>query len=68
MPDKRMPVTNPKNTTLILDLDPDDLRAVEKAVTKRSQMIVPDAESNLAGQLIAEICRGWMEFMDKGAK
>lgn len=46
-----------------LRLDAADYDAVQKAMAYRqSWLVMPDADGgNVAGQVIAEICRGWLE-------
>jgi len=57
--------------TLTLELDDLDAAAVNEAIAKRQRFrdesgcILPDTESNTAGVLIAEICRGWMEYRER---
>jgi hypothetical protein len=52
---------------IVLELDGEDETAVNKAIAYRQTFrdcqgcIMPDSGSNLAGSLIAEICRGWLE-------
>jgi hypothetical protein len=49
---------------IVLSLDDLDYRAVQNAMHLRNQMaILPDGTSGITGALVAEICRGWMEFM-----
>lgn len=56
--------------TVTLELDEDDYRAVMNATARRQsfrvdgQCALPDYESSLLGVLVAEVCRGWMEFID----
>jgi hypothetical protein len=49
-----------------LILDEDDARSVREAMEQRRAFIcgIPDGNSNDAGAVIAEICRGWMEMLD----
>lgn len=55
-----------------LELDDDDMRSVHEAIAKRqasrvnNESIMPDGESCVRGAIIAEICRGWIEFMESG--
>jgi hypothetical protein len=65
------------NTTIVLHLDPDDLRAVQEAMCRRvsppwinpdGKPLFPDSRSNDTGLVIAEICRGWMELLEASAR
>jgi len=39
-----------------------DYQAIQEAIAKRQLFrAMPDTDSNAAGAVIAEICRGWME-------
>lgn len=58
--------------TLTLELDENDARDVHRAIAARQSRfrydaqpgaILPDGESNTAGKIIAEICRGWLESL-----
>lgn len=59
---------------LTLELDELDYDAIQTALARRqifgrhlpgcTQGIMPDGNSNRAGALVAEICRGWMEMLD----
>jgi len=55
---------------MTLQLDDDDDRAIQAAIAARQTVrdqqgcILPDGESDLAGALIAEICRGWLEMRE----
>jgi hypothetical protein len=59
---------------LTLSLDEDDARAVHEAIARYQQRsrwpeggtLLPDGESDQAGAVLAEICRGWLEMY--GAK
>jgi len=55
-----------KTRTLILELDEDDFEAVQRCISIRQGMIggLPDGGGNLAGRIVAEICRGWEEGLD----
>jgi hypothetical protein len=53
---------------LTIDLDDDDQRSILEAMGRRQMQPIPFGGSDLPGALIAEICRGWMEFMDLSAK
>ena len=54
--------------TIELRVDTLDYDAIQEAIGRRQRWrVLPDAddsEANLAGRLIAEICRGWMEMRD----
>ena len=50
---------------MVLELDELDYDAVQMAITRRQCFrIMPEGQSNVAGAVLAEICRGWMEFID----
>ena len=51
---------------IMLKLDDLDYEAVQRCMAKRQTFrCMPDHDgSNLAGQLLAEICRGWEEMLD----
>jgi len=57
---------------IVLVLDELDYDAVQKAMARRQNFFgrgpdggpYPDGDSNLAGTVLAEICRGWMEMLD----
>lgn len=54
-------------TRIELMLDADDLRDVEEVVALRKEhMPLPDSESNMAGTVIAEICRGYRNLLNAG--
>lgn len=49
---------------LLLVVDDADRRSIEQAIEKRAAGIMPDQlhdDANEAGQVLAEICRGWIE-------
>ncbi len=54
---------------IVLDLDPDDYDAVQRALAVRQRSrdgkgpILPDGDSNTAGAYLAEICRGWLGML-----
>ena len=49
----------------ILECDELDAKAIHEAIARRQRRrIMPDGDGNMAGRVIAEICRGWMEFCD----
>ena len=52
--------------TITLIVDEDDFRDINAAIARRqSWRIMPDeGGGNLAGRVVAEICRGWMERLD----
>lgn len=64
---------------LTLELDADDFDAVQTALGKyqtRSRwsarngggVMVPEGESDLAGAIIGEICRDWLEQIERNAR
>lgn len=49
----------------ILECDELDAKAIHEAIARRQRRrIMPDGDGNMAGRVIAEICRGWMELLD----
>lgn len=63
------------NRTMTLSLDELDYDAVQKAIAKRQMfgrglegvdrtLLPAGVQSDLTGAVIAEICRGWLEFLD----
>lgn len=45
-----------------------DFDAIQKAIARRQTFCsMPEGGGNLAGRLVAEICRGWMEMLDAAA-
>jgi len=57
--------------TMTLILDELDHRAVQRAIARRQTFrdehgdcIAPLSDSNTAGAMLAEICRGWLEMLD----
>lgn len=52
-----------------LQLSPLDNSAVQEALKLRRTMIMPDSEgsetSSEEGEVLAEICRGWLEMLGK---
>lgn len=53
--------------SITLELDETDYNAIERAIAMRQNFrVMPEGLGNLAGRTIAEICRGWMEFLDRG--
>jgi hypothetical protein len=58
---------------LVLELDEDDWDAIQEAIARRQAWrhadggpLLPDGESNTAGAVLAEICRGWVEYQQAG--
>jgi hypothetical protein len=50
---------------LELLVDEHDHRVISDAIDRRACMILPDAtrdDVSMAGRLVAEICRGWLEL------
>jgi hypothetical protein len=54
--------------TLNLLLDADDRRSVREAIELRRTYPMPDGESCENGAFIAEICRGYLDFMDAAGR
>ncbi len=59
-------------TKMTIKLDPDDERAVHKAIALQQQVsridgksTMPNGDSCSAGAYIAEICRDWIDYMDR---
>lgn len=53
---------------IVLHCDKLDFDAIQKAIARRQTFrSMPDGGGNLAGRLVAEICRGWMEMLDAAA-
>jgi hypothetical protein len=61
---------------MVLELDYLDFVAIQRAIARRQRWrdeeggaIMPPTESNTAGAVLAEICRGWEELLNaaKGA-
>lgn len=58
--------------TITLKLDEDDYDAVQATMGLRQTFraagedgtILPPGESDLAGAVVAEICRGWVEMLE----
>jgi hypothetical protein len=56
--------------TLTFYLDDLDADAVRRAIARRQtfrpggELLLPAGESDLAGALLAEVCRGWCEMID----
>lgn len=57
---------------MILELDDLDYKAIQEAIARRltfgqslgiTDGCLPDGNSNQEGAVLAEICRGWSEFM-----
>jgi hypothetical protein len=57
--------------TIQMRVDGDDYEAIRRAIERRKELrvdgetILPDGEGDMDARLLAEICRGWMEFMDE---
>ena len=57
--------------TMTITLDDDDYRAVQEAIARRQAMrvdgqaIIDPGESDTAGTYLAEICRGWLERIER---
>jgi hypothetical protein len=57
--------------TMTIILDDDDYRAVQEAIARRQSMrvdgqaIIDPGESDTAGTYLAEICRGWLERIER---
>ena len=55
---------------MTLELDELDAIAINEAIARRQRFrdesgcVLPDSESNRAGAVVAEICRGWLEFLE----
>jgi hypothetical protein len=68
--DDRRPAdaTPAKPKTITLELDDLDFDTVQQAMSRRQGFMggncLPDGGGNLAGRVVAEICRGWMEMLD----
>jgi len=51
--------------TITLECDELDFDAIQKAIARRQLFrCLPDGEGNMAGRIVAEICRGWEEMLD----
>jgi hypothetical protein len=53
---------------ITLEVDDDDFRSIHEAITERQvllrdkeSIILPPGEGNLAGRIIGEICRDWLD-------
>jgi hypothetical protein len=61
------------NRTIELELDEEDYDAVQDAIALYQSLarvpgyptILPDGDSNLAGAILAQICRGWADYWEK---
>lgn len=54
-----------KSRTIVLELDEIDYIAIQRAMAKRQRIrIMPEGGGNVAGRVVAEICRGWEEMLD----
>lgn len=55
----------PEKRIIILELDENDFDSVQEAMgVRQSFQVMPDGGGNLAGRLIAEVCRGWLEMLN----
>lgn len=55
-----------KLKVLSVALDEDDHDAVQRALSVRHGFrALPDGDSDRAGALLAEICRGWLEMLGR---
>lgn len=51
--------------TMELHLDEYDYAAIQRAMARRQQYrVMPEGSGNLAGRLLAEICRCYSEYME----
>lgn len=50
--------------TILLECDEDDDRAIQEAIAlrQRSPRVMPDGGGNLAGRVVAEICRAFVDY------
>lgn len=54
--------------SIVLHCDQPDFDAIRQAMKRRQSLCsIPDGCGNLAGRLVAEICRGWTEMLDATA-
>lgn len=55
---------------IVLEVDDLDFHAIQNAMARRQSFrVMPDADGgNIAGRVIAEICRGWLERLDADKK
>ncbi len=52
--------------TITIEVDEDDARAIQAAMKeRRSWGIMPDGESDENTAVVAEICRGWSQWIAK---
>lgn len=50
---------------IVLECDDLDYDAINRVFARHQQMhSLPDGDGNMAGRLVAEICRGWEELVD----
>lgn len=50
---------------IVLECDDLDYEAIQRAMARRQAMrVFPEHGSNVAGAVIAEICRGWDEIIE----
>jgi hypothetical protein len=60
-----------KPRTMTIILDDDDYRAVQEAISRRQswrldgQALIEPGGSDIAGAYLAEICRGWLEIIER---
>jgi hypothetical protein len=60
----------PRVREIVLRMDEDDYDAIQRAIAIRQQIrdpagvILPSGEGNLAGRIVAEISRDWIEFVE----
>lgn len=53
------------NHKLVLKLDDSDMVSIMKAIAERDRFPVPHGSGNMSGRLLAEICRGWLEYISQ---
>jgi len=52
-----------------IKVDAEDYSAIQRAISIRQTWgIMPDGGGNMAGRVLAEICRGWLDDRDKAAR
>lgn len=50
-----------------LEIDDLDYETIQRCIAKRQlYRVLPDGDGNMAGRVIAEICRGWEELLNSG--
>ncbi len=58
--------TPPPRKTITLEMDELDYAAVLSAIGMRIAFnVMPPSDSNETGAVVSEICRGWMQFIEK---